>query len=93
MSDYKTATITAQNEFTDAHEFNGEFNVSVSGTFVATVTIQRSYNGGTTWNDVQDWIEPVEGLARDAKDATGILYRAGVKTGDYTSGTINVRLG
>lgn len=43
MAKYKkTRTISASNQFTDAAELQGYFNVSVSGTFTATITAQRS---------------------------------------------------
>ena len=85
-----TAAISAQNTFTDSISLGpGEFNLSVWGTFVGTVTVQRSFDAGVTWLDVQTFTTPSEEVGRDA---TGALYRVGVKAGEYTSGTANVRL-
>ena len=90
MSDVRTAAITAQNTFTDPLSLTSKaFNLSVSGTFVATVSLQRSHDGGANWHDVVQLTEPDE---LGGFEPVGSLYRVGVKTGDFTSGTINVRL-
>ena len=74
----------------------GFINVGVSGvtpqdtSWVATVTLQRSYDDGTTYYDVYTWTSNAEHALRDFEP--GIYYRIGIKSGDYTSGTINVRL-
>lgn len=84
--------ITAQNTFTDAMENQGGrgFNLSIWGTFVATVTLQRSFDNGQTWLDVATYTAPKEDTGMDPE---GNLLRVGVKTGDFTSGTVNVRIG
>lgn len=84
-----TAAITAQNTFTDKFQVVGHFNLSISGTFSATVTVQRSFDNGSTWLDVDTFTAPYEGVGHDAED---LFYRVGVKTGEFTSGTANVRL-
>lgn len=85
-----TKAISAQNTFSDATRCRGFFNFSVWGTFVATVTVQRSFDGGSTWLDVDTFTAPTEEVGIEGEIAE---YRAGVKTGDYTSGTVNVRIG
>lgn len=88
-----TKTITGQNEFSDALTFPADrtlFNFSLSGTFVATVTVQRSLDGGSTWVDVEQFTATAERVGDHAEQS--ILYRAGVKTGEYTSGSPVVRL-
>jgi|2_EtaG_2_1085320.scaffolds.fasta_scaffold72798_1 hypothetical protein len=84
-----TAAITAQNTFTDEFQIAGHFNLSISGTFSATVTVQRSFDNGSTWLDVDTFTEPYEGVGYDAEE---LFYRVGVETGDFTSGTVDVRL-
>jgi len=43
----ETATLIAQNTFSDTLSVSaGNFNFSVWGTFVATVTVQRTFDGG-----------------------------------------------
>lgn len=83
-----TASITAQNTFTDKIQVVGHFNLSISGTWAATVTVQRSWNG-TDWFDVDTFDANYEGYGFDAEE---VYYRAGVKTGDFTSGTVAIRL-
>lgn len=88
-----TAAITAENTFTAALSLpvsKPNFNLSIWGTFIAAVTLQRSFDGGTTWLDVKSYAGPLEDRGFEPE---GALYRVGVKTGGFTSGTVNVRLG
>ena len=87
---YKTASITAQNTFTDSLGLHGSFNISISGTWSATVTVQRSFDSGTTWLDVESFTANTEQYGFEPED--GVLYRAGVKTGNFTSGTVVLRI-
>lgn len=82
--------INAQNTFTPAvYKSDGQgVAVSVSGTFVATVVVQRSKDGNT-WSDVDSVTAPTE---KDAQSVTAYYWRAGVKTGGYTSGTAVVNV-
>ena len=44
-----TKSVTAQNSYSDAFSPGaGGFNISVSGTWTATVLIQRSFDNGST---------------------------------------------
>ena len=83
-----TADITAQNTFTDKIQVVGHFNLSISGTWAATVTVQRSWNN-SDWFDVDTFTGNYEGVGFDAEE---VYYRAGVKTGDFTSGTVVLRI-
>ena len=78
-----TASLSAQNTFTDSIDLVGHFNLSISGTFVATVTVQRSFDN-TNWFDVDTFTSPTETYGFDPSQ---VYYRAGIKTGAYTSGT------
>lgn len=89
MSTIASKTIAAENTFTDPVQINGWFNISISGTFSATVFAQRSIDG-TNWVDVNAWTVPVENVGMEPEV---MWYRVGVKTGGYTSGSIVVRLG
>lgn len=72
----------------------GEFNAALSGTFVGTVYLQRSYNNGLTWAPLtalgQDisFDAPCEEVFEEPED--GVLYRWNCAA--YTSGTINYRI-
>jgi hypothetical protein len=79
-----SVSAAAENTWSPAIQVVGSFNISISGTFVATVTVQRSEDG-STWRDVNTFTAPFEGVGYDP-----ILnyYRIGVATGDFTSGTV-----
>lgn len=66
------------------------FNKSVSGTWEGTITLQRSFDNGTTWLDVSELEDNVENY--DQEIESNVIYRIGFKDGDYTSGEANVRL-
>ena len=89
MATLTTKTISAQNTFTDAVLTEGYFNLSISGTFSATVTVQRSWDA-TTWYDVDVYTAPTQEVGFDPEFT---YYRAGVKTGAYTSGDVVIRFG
>ena len=82
--------ISAQNTFTPAVfvQAEDEFDISISGSFVASVVVQRSQDK-TTWIDVETFTAPAE---RTGKAGSGWWYRVGIKTGGYTSGTAKVFL-
>lgn len=86
-----SANINAENSFTDPFTVqDGEaYTVSVSGTFNATVWLQRRLDG-VNWRDVEAFTVPTE---KDGVAAEGQDLRLGVKTGDFTSGPAVVRLG
>jgi hypothetical protein len=89
MATLSTVTITAENTFSTGVLTEGYFNVSISGTFVATVFLQRSTDN-TTWMDVDSFTTPLEQYGFDPEF---MYYRIGVKTGGFTSGTIVCRIG
>ena len=84
-----TKAITGENQWTDAIEVRGGFDLSIDGSFVATVTVQRSFDGGVSWGDVDTFTAPIETYGVQPHSA---LYRVGVATGDYTSGALGVAL-
>lgn len=86
----RTRSITAENLFTDAAELTGYFNISISGTWVGTVTAQRSFDDGSTWYDVATWTANTQEYGLEPE--RGVQYRVGIKTGEFTSGQADVRL-
>ena len=82
--------ITAQNVFSDSIAIHGKFNVSIVGISGDTVTVQRSIDNGTTWFDVKSYTANKQESGEEVE--MGWLYRIGVKTGDYSAGTILARL-
>jgi hypothetical protein len=83
-----TKSVTAENQFSDTIELRGLFNISVSGTFVATIVVQRSFDGGSNWEDFKEYTTATEAveLAADAYPVN-CQYRIGCKTSGFTSGT------
>lgn len=89
----KSISITAQNVFGESFPvLDGEaYTISVSGTFNATVWLQRSFNGANgPWHDIEAFTTPTE---KDGFAAESHELRLGVKTGGFTSGTAVCRLG
>lgn len=88
-------TITAQNTGSTPVTVRNKFTLSMKGTFVATVHIQRHY-GDPALEDTPDWLDvtsytaPVENIGVESDQP--VYYRAFVKTGNYTSGTVSVAL-
>ena len=68
---YVEKTVTAQNSFSDTilpmkkKDSDGYLNVTVYGTFTATVTLQRSFDKGVTWLDVDTYTTSAEDFKED----------------------------
>lgn len=84
-----TKSIDAENVFSQSAKVVGYFNLSLSGTWVATVTVQRSFDN-STWLDVSNFTSNTEEYGLEPEH--DVYYRFGVKTGNYTSGTVVGRL-
>lgn len=87
-----TATITAENTFTNPIRVAGIegqriFGISITGTFVATLTLQYSISEPGNWVDVTTYTTPQSISHDDGLDNQIIYYRIGVKTGAFTSGS------
>lgn len=85
-----TRSISATNIWTDRVQLAGYFNISISGTWVGTVTCQRSFDQGSTWHDVNTWDENTQEYGFEPEH--GVWYQAGFKDGDFSNGTCVVRL-
>lgn len=82
--------ITAEDTFSPGvlKQARDDFDVAVWGTFVATVTVQVSKDNAT-WIDVDETTTPA---VMTANMASAWYVRAGVKTGNFTSGTVSVEV-
>lgn len=93
-----SSDITGAGQWSDAIRVIGVDNsrifvINISGTWVATVTLQRSIDDQTSWTDVTTYTTNQTNINYDdALDNQIIYYRIGVDTGDYTSGTATVSL-
>ena len=83
-------SIASENLFTDAAEILGYFNISISGTWAGTVTVQRSFDSGSTWFDVATWTDNTQEYGFEPE--RGVYYRIGMKLGGYSSGSPVLRL-
>lgn len=74
----------------------GWFNFTVYGTFVGTVVLEKSYDGGTTWVGTQIPFTTTAVSTTTVKSfqvfepEVGVLYRSNCTA--YTSGTANTRI-
>jgi len=95
-----TASVTAQNQFTDAIRVEGVDNQRVFTVTVdedaagaATFTLQRSLvSDAGPWTDVASYTADTTVAFDDGLDNQLAWYRLGVKTGDYVNGTHTVTL-
>lgn len=103
----QTKAISAEANFTDAIKISAtgaarRIKITLTGTWAGTVTLQRSFTSENgPWNDVpsKTWTSNTNqydpGQLADASDTTYSAiewYRIGVKTGDYTSGTVTATI-
>lgn len=93
-----TRAVTAEGQFSNSIRVVGVdnsrvFTIDVSGTWVATVTLQRSIAEEGNWTDVTTYATNQSAVSfDDSLDNQIVYYRIGVDTGDYTSGTATCTL-
>lgn len=86
-------SVAAQNTFGTAIRVTGvgvdrTFNYAITGTWSATITLQRSIDGPTTgFTDVATFGSNTTSSYNDGLTNSIVWYRLGIKTGNYTSGT------
>lgn len=90
-------SINAENVFTDYIVVEGvgttrAFTINISGTWVATITLQRSFDEGVSWDAVNTYTSNTTTTFNDGLDNQIVWYRIGIETSDYTSGTAVVLL-
>jgi len=88
-----TETISSGGSWTDSikpkqvhhHSMFGHLAVTVDkpSSSSTTVTLQRSFDGGSNWKDVDTFTTSIEETIYDPTE--GILYRIGVASGDFDS--------
>lgn len=83
------ASLTAANTFSDVLSISGEFSFSLSGTWVATVHVQKRHDGGS-WLDVDSFSSNSEEIGEESERE--VDYRFGIKAGNFTSGTVVGRI-
>lgn len=92
-----TASITAENTFTSSILVIGTgdarwISIIITGTFTATITRQYSTDNVNFFDADPSYSAPTSTSVVDGLDNQIMYYRIGVKTGNYTSGTVNVTM-
>ena len=95
-----TVSAGEENKFTDwiqpmvqlAHGVTGAgfLDLSISGTWEGTVTLQKKHGVDGTTHEVETYTANAVALIEDHSPT--VYYRAGIATGGYTSGTAVVLL-
>jgi hypothetical protein len=90
-------TFSGANDFSESIRVTGvgdsrKFTIQISGTFSATLTLQRSIETEGNWEDVTTYTIPTTTTYSDGLDNQIIYYRIGIKTGNYTSGSASIVL-
>jgi hypothetical protein len=71
----------------DEVRVSGWFNLSLSGTWAASLTVERSFDNGTTWVSVESFTSNAEKRGYETED---VLYR--ISCASHTSGTVDYRI-
>lgn len=66
-----------------AIDLGGDFSVSISGTFDATVNLQRSFDDGATWHTIEAFTDIAEKVGIES--STQVKYRFNCSS--FASGT------
>jgi hypothetical protein len=73
----------------------GDFNITLYGTFAASVALEKTFDGGTTWvqaafsdGTVVQFTAPTSGAWSETEP--GVAYR--LRCTSYTSGTVAWRI-
>jgi hypothetical protein len=91
-----TASISTEDTWSNHIRVTGvgasqrQFSFTFTGTWVATVTLQRSVGEPGDWVDVATYTVNTTVNFNDGLDNQIIYYRLGIATGDYTSGTVEI---
>lgn len=92
-----TATATAEDTATDPIRVTGIdngriFSIVITGTWVATITLQRSVSEPGDWTDVANYTTNQSTSYNDTLDNQIIYYRLYIKAGAFTSGSAVMQL-
>lgn len=92
-----SASIASANVFSNSIRVVGidtdrAVNVTVAGAFTATVTVQKSVGNDTDWDDVTTYTAATTATLNDGLTNQIVYYRIGIKSGEWTSGTVTVTI-
>ncbi len=91
------ADISSEDTFSNYIRVTGvgdarEFNITLSGTWVGTVSVQRSIGDVGAWATVQTHTVNGSYVYDENLDNQIVYYRIGIESGNYTSGTAELML-
>lgn len=97
VGQFVSSNLSAESTFTNEIRVTGvedtrQFTITRSGTWSATLTLQRSVGAPGAWVDVNTYTTNGSATYNDELDNQVIYYRIGIKAGEYTSGTAVVAL-
>ena len=90
-----SGSFTVAGQVSTPFAFWGAFNVAIWGTFVATLQVEKSYDGGTTWIPLFNFFTgaavafTAPGSLQIGECERGVTYR--MHCTQYVSGTANYR--
>ena len=92
----QTVSVTSATRFAFTQPIGGVYNVTITGTFVATVQLERSFDGGATYAPISGptlgttatFTAPTTFVGNETE--RGVLYA--VNCTAFTSGTATVRV-
>lgn len=92
-----SASLAGEDQSTDPIRVTGAltsrtFNINITNTFSATVTLERSIGDVGAWEDVVSWAGAITDVYNDELTNEVIYYRLTIKSGNYTSGTAVAKL-
>jgi hypothetical protein len=68
------------------------FQVEITGSFIGTIRLQRSSGNENNYTDFRSYTSPVVEAIDDNLDNQVWFYRLAIKPGEFTSGTVNLRI-
>jgi len=86
---YLSKTFTATGTSDTFPIYKSPYNLSISGTFVATIRLERSFDDGATWVLVKEFTTEAEKIGDEPEP--GLFYRFNCTS--FTSGSAKCRLG
>ena len=81
---YFNATLNSANSYSPKTIVNGEYKLTITGTWSGTVVLENSIDGGITWNEIKRFTSNTTYYGEET--STNIYYRFGVIA--YTSGSV-----
>ena len=92
-----TSSLNGADQFTSDIRVTGVeegrvFDITITGTWAGSITLQRSVGLSGAWVDVTSYTANTTTTYNDALDNEVIYYRMGFKTGNYTSGAATISI-